>query len=1123
MRASGRVKWRTTVRRGTLALGVVLAAGVLLASSAYAADWEALVTDASSMSSSATPIDLGTDQAGPAVATGGAGGFGVAVSPDGRTAYVVNAFESGATGQITPIDLTTDPPTPLATINIPSSPGNFIAISPDGRLAYMTDPSDGKVFPIDLATTPATVESAIVVGGNPEGIAFAPDGATAYVAMNANTSGTAELIPITVATNTAGMPITGLGSHPFSLAVAPDGSHLYVGDSSNGDVYPVALPSGAVGSALSVGGSVRGITVLPDGSTAYAADGSSVTPISLADDSVGTAVPVSGGAWAIAAAPDSKTVYVTDDSGATVTPIATATGVAGMAISSVGTTPRGIAITPDQAPVASFTVTSAPPGAATTFDAAASTVAYGSITRYDWTFGDGQALANGGPTPTHAYATPGTYTATVTETDSDGTSTTGEVYTGQSASSVGSPGAETSRSLVITTGAAPAVSLSASQLSFGTVEVDQSSAPQTVTVTNTGTAPLTIAGTAITGPNAGDFSLSDDGCAGATVPAGGTCSASVSFRPAAAGTLSAQLAFTDNASGSPQTLTLHGTGATTGTVTGTVEDGSRAGDPPLAGATATLCQVVTLQDCLGVFTDSAGRYVIAGVAPGNYVVMINPPSGSTLAAGSRLAAVTVGQTVDATTVLEPNQPLPSSITISSSLGTTSGGNPTLYWDSPFEITLPPLRPLPTQGTPNTDVETTIFVTIDTGGTGQTVIGSAFTYQLGYNASGRAASAVVLNTPLPGTISSGFDFLIGGVAAPPGVPVLLSPAALAATTTIEAQSGGLQMLAHGTLTLAITPTRSSGKTAAMPMAGAADECQNAMDEVTEAENQLRADTSKLADDSVTLTSAIDNHAPASRIAMYSQEVKRDAQSVGEDQEDLDDRENDAQSACNPPEPPPEPPPGCANNVFNAEIGPCPAGGQVPVDPSGFVVTRTGVPLQGAEVLLERSDRLTGPFTAPPSGNHVMAANNRRNPDHTDLNGHFGWDVFPGFYRVRATRHGCKGTALSATRMVPPPVTNLRLVLDCPGLHRAPTRIRIIKISVRDRDTDVSIQLQRTHTGSRRGLIGLVTLDGHFAFLNARTDRATIVIARVIRRGTRLTLHYPGNARFAPTSLRARTRT
>jgi hypothetical protein len=257
-------------------------------------------------------------------------------------------------------------------------------------------------------------------------------------------------------------------------------------------------------------------------------------------------------------------------------------------------------------------------------------------------------------------------------------------------------------------------------------------------------------------------------------------------------------------------------------------------------------------------------------------------------------------------------------------------------------------------------------------------------------------------------------------------------------------------------------------------------------------------------------------------MYSTDVKRDLQFVKNDQEDIQEKENEADSACNPP---PAPPSAClanAKDVFAVDLS-CPAGGQVPVDPSGFVVTRRGVPLQGAKVLLERSDKRTGPFTAPPSGNHVMAANNRRNPDQTDLNGHFGWDVFPGFYRVRATRRGCKGAALSATRMVPPPVTNLRLVLSCPGLRRAATRIRLLTIMVRNHNTIVSVRLQRTRAGTRRGLIGLVTVDGHFQFLNPRTDRATIVIPRVVRRGTRLTIRYPGNARFAPTSLRARIRT
>jgi YVTN family beta-propeller protein len=123
------------------------------------------------------------------------------------------------TGQISVVDLTVSPPVTSASIDIPMHPGNFIAISPDGRKAYMTDPSDGLVFPIDLTTAPATVGAGINVGGNPEGVAFSPDGTKAYVAENANTGGTAEVLPITVSSDSLGAAITNVGPHP--LAAAP--------------------------------------------------------------------------------------------------------------------------------------------------------------------------------------------------------------------------------------------------------------------------------------------------------------------------------------------------------------------------------------------------------------------------------------------------------------------------------------------------------------------------------------------------------------------------------------------------------------------------------------------------------------------------------------------------------------------------------------------------------------------------------------------------------------------------------------------------------------------------------------------------------------------------------------
>ncbi len=107
----------------------------------------------------------------------------------------------------------------------------------------------------------------------------------------------------------------------------------------------------------------------------------------------------------------------------------------------------------------------------------------------------------------------------------------------------------------------------------------------------------------------------------------------------------------------------------------------------------------------------------------------------------------------------------------------------------------------------------------------------------------------------------------------------------------------------------------------------------------------------------------------------------------------------------------------------------------LDPSGTVKTRGGTPIQGATVTLLRSDTPTGTFTPVPNGNAIMSPANRRNPDTTDTEGQFHWDVIGGFYKVRAEKAGCFAPGNpsqlfveSAVLMIPPPVTNLDLRLD-----------------------------------------------------------------------------------------------
>lgn len=110
----------------------------------------------------------------------------------------------------------------------------------------------------------------------------------------------------------------------------------------------------------------------------------------------------------------------------------------------------------------------------------------------------------------------------------------------------------------------------------------------------------------------------------------------------------------------------------------------------------------------------------------------------------------------------------------------------------------------------------------------------------------------------------------------------------------------------------------------------------------------------------------------------------------------------------------------------------------IDPSGRVRTPAGDAVSGATVTLYRSDTATGPFTVVAAGSDLMSEANRTNPDTTDQNGSFGWDVKTGFYKVRAEKAGCVSPTNpsqtyveTAVMNIPPAVTNIDLRLNCGG--------------------------------------------------------------------------------------------
>lgn len=147
---------------------------------------------------STTVIDTTTSTAGKPLATGH---VSVKFAPDGQTAYLLDS--NAAT--LTPLDLATQvlgKPVKLQEGSLAKGDDGpqAVAITPDGKTAYVLNPSlDPKhastVTPVDTAA--GTAGKPISVPGMDSAIAVSPDGQTVYVGSDQ----TARLIMISTSTN----------------------------------------------------------------------------------------------------------------------------------------------------------------------------------------------------------------------------------------------------------------------------------------------------------------------------------------------------------------------------------------------------------------------------------------------------------------------------------------------------------------------------------------------------------------------------------------------------------------------------------------------------------------------------------------------------------------------------------------------------------------------------------------------------------------------------------------------------------------------------------------------------------------------------------------------------------
>jgi hypothetical protein len=103
---------------------------------------------------------------------------------------------------------------------------------------------------------------------------------------------------------------------------------------------------------------------------------------------------------------------------------------------------------------------------------------------------------------------------------------------------------------------------SSTSLSFGTQALDTYGAPQQLTVTNTGTGALSVAGAQLSGGGSDAFLITADTCTNAQLAIGASCTIDVRFGPTATGPRSATLTVSSDDSASPLSIPLGGTGGT---------------------------------------------------------------------------------------------------------------------------------------------------------------------------------------------------------------------------------------------------------------------------------------------------------------------------------------------------------------------------------------------------------------------------------------------------------------------------------------------------------------------------------------------------------------------------------
>ncbi len=222
--------------------------------------------------------------------------YGIAVREDGLT-YFTELFNGGV-GITSTQTRTVDGFIPTG--NIPTG----VAFSPDGGTAYVTNQSSQNVGVINVSTA-QQVATIFTPAGSPLVVRVSPDGSRLFIATGSTT---------VYIVDTQTLQIIGsvqVGFAPNAFAINPDARLAYASASAGGSVTEFDMFTGNVLRTFNVGGTPQDMAVTRDGSRLYVAtEAGFLQEINLQTGQLASTMQLDGGAFGIGVTPDDVQAYV---------------------------------------------------------------------------------------------------------------------------------------------------------------------------------------------------------------------------------------------------------------------------------------------------------------------------------------------------------------------------------------------------------------------------------------------------------------------------------------------------------------------------------------------------------------------------------------------------------------------------------------------------------------------------------------------------------------------------------------------------------------------------------------------------------------------------------------------